>query len=80
MLFIGVKKDWGLHLLDAAEDCQASERDQRAQEPEHRTRGIDSRLYTVCPRSSDPFYIVRYYIQWVTTSWTYSNFLLQWIS
>ena len=27
---------------------------------------------TVCPRSSDPFYIVSYYIKWVTTSWTHS--------
>ena len=26
----------------------------------------------VCPRSSDPFNIVGYYIKWVTTSWTYS--------
>ena len=25
---------------------------------------------TVCPRSCDPFYIVTYYIKWVTTSWT----------
>ena len=25
---------------------------------------------TVCPRSSDPFQIVTYYIKWVTTSWT----------
>ena len=25
---------------------------------------------TVCPRSSDPFYIVTYCIKWVTTSWT----------
>ena len=25
---------------------------------------------TVCPRSSDPFYIIPYYIKWVTTSWT----------
>ena len=24
-------------------------------------------LFTVCPRSSDPFYIVTYYIKWVTT-------------
>ena len=30
-------------------------------------------LSTVCPRSSDPFYLVGYYIKWVTTSWTYSN-------
>ena len=29
-------------------------------------------LPTVCPRSSDPIYIVTYYISWVTTSWTYS--------
>ena len=27
-------------------------------------------ILTVCPRSSDPFYIVTYYIKWVTTSWT----------
>ena len=26
----------------------------------------------VCRRSSDPFYVVRSYIKWVTTSWTYS--------
>ena len=29
--------------------------------------------YTVCPRSSDPFYKVPYYIKWVTTSWTYGT-------
>ena len=27
----------------------------------------------VCSRSSDPFYVVTYYIKWVTTSWTYSR-------
>ena len=27
---------------------------------------------TICPRSSDLFYIVSYYIKWVTTSWTHS--------
>ena len=27
-------------------------------------------LDTVCPRSSDQFYIVTYYMKWVTTSWT----------
>ena len=26
---------------------------------------------TVCPRSSDPFRIVTYYIKWGTTSWTH---------
>ena len=30
---------------------------------------------TVCPRSSDPFYIVTYYIKLVTTSWTHSTSL-----
>ena len=30
------------------------------------------RKYTVCPGSSDPFYIVTYQIKWVTTSWTHS--------
>ena len=29
--------------------------------------------YTICPRSSDPIYILSYYIKWVTTSWTQSN-------
>ena len=29
--------------------------------------------YTVCPRSSDPFYVVIYNIKWVTTSWTNST-------
>ena len=28
-------------------------------------------LTTMCPGSSDPFYIVSYYIKWVTTSWTH---------
>ena len=32
----------------------------------------DRKKYTICPRSSDPFYLVTYYIKWVTTSWTYS--------
>ena len=27
-------------------------------------------LYTVCPRSGDQFYIVIYYMEWVTTAWT----------
>ena len=27
--------------------------------------------HTICPGSSDPFYIVSYYIKWVTTSWTH---------
>ena len=31
---------------------------------------IDYSYNTGCPRSSDPFYIVTYYIIWVTTSWT----------
>ena len=30
---------------------------------------------TVCPGSSYPFYIVTYYIKWVTTSWTHSTIL-----
>ena len=30
---------------------------------------IKSKVHTICPRSSDPFYIVSYCIKWVTTSW-----------
>ena len=29
--------------------------------------------YTVCPRSSEPIYILSYYMKWVTTSWTVSR-------
>ena len=29
--------------------------------------------YTICPGSIDPFNILVYYIEWVTTSWSYSN-------
>ena len=32
-----------------------------------------SALHTVCLESSDPFYIVSYYIKWATTSWTHSR-------
>ena len=32
------------------------------------------RFDTICPKSSDPFYIVTYYIKWVTTSWTHSMY------
>ena len=31
---------------------------------------------TVCPRSSDPFYTVSYYMKWITTSWTSSSFFM----
>ena len=39
-----------------------------------RTSFCQSAVYTVCPRSSDPFYTVSYFIKWVTTSWTCSIF------
>ena len=32
-------------------------------------------MHTVCPRNSDPFYIITYYINWVTTSWTDGIFI-----
>ena len=32
-------------------------------------------LITACPRSSYQYYIVSYFIKWVTISWTYSMFL-----
>ena len=34
---------------------------------------IVTKTSTICPRSSYPFYIVRYYIKWVTTSGTYGR-------
>ena len=35
---------------------------------------FELRSNTVCPRSSDAFYISTYYIKQVTTSWIYSTF------
>ena len=35
-------------------------------------------MYTVCPGSSDPFYVVTYNTKWVNTSWTYSMILQFW--
>ena len=32
--------------------------------------------YTICPRSSNPFYLVTYNVKWVTTSWTNSIVLI----
>ena len=34
-------------------------------------------LYNVCPRSSDPFYLVTYYTILVNTSWTFSTMCLK---
>ena len=35
--------------------------------------GKNPRINTICPGSSDLFYIVCYYIKWVTTSWTHGR-------
>ena len=34
----------------------------------------------MCPRRSDPFYVVTYFIKWVTTSWTHSTGPGKWTS
>ena len=34
-------------------------------------------LHTVCPGSSDPFYIVSYYIKWVTTSLAHRKVIME---
>ena len=34
-------------------------------------------MHTVCPRSRDSFYLVNYYIKWVTTSWTHRTIYAQ---
>ena len=41
----------------------------------HGNKTLD--LNTVCPESSDPFYMVTSYIKWFTTSWTDSIMYLQ---
>ena len=37
---------------------------------QHRIESQHIFLYTLCPRSSDPFYTVTYFMKWVTTSLT----------
>ena len=34
-------------------------------------RETEGKTDTICQRSSDPFYVVTYYIKWVTTAWTH---------
>ena len=34
---------------------------------------LGATLTTICPRSSRPFYIISYYIKWVTTSWKHGK-------
>ena len=34
---------------------------------------LGKELHTVCPRRSDQFCFVSYYLKWVTTPWTHSN-------
>ena len=29
--------------------------------------------YSICPGSSDPIYVITYYVKWVTSSWTHSS-------
>ena len=38
------------------------------------------KICAVCPRISDPFYIVTYYLKWVTTSWTDGTLFLYLLS
>ena len=33
-------------------------------------------IHTVCPKNIDLFYVVTYYLKWVTTSWTHSIWYL----
>ena len=41
----------------------------RGSRPKESFRPTQILLNSVCPRSSDPFSIVTFYIKWVTTSW-----------
>ena len=40
-------------------------------DPPLHSENIIAIRHTVCPGSSDPFYLVTYYIKRVTTPWTY---------
>ena len=37
---------------------------------------LNCMIHTVCPRNSDPFYIVTYYIELGTTSWIGGKFFM----
>ena len=45
----------------------------RKKEKEEPSPDIQMNFYTVCPRSSDSFYIASYYMKWFTTYWTYCS-------
>ena len=40
---------------------------------------VYSWLLTVCPRSSYPFYVVSYYIKWVTTGIFFHLYMKCWV-
>ena len=42
-------------------------------EDNYKRRDMSEGLILNCPRSSDPYFIVTYYIKWVTTAWTHST-------
>ena len=46
----------------------------RVRENRERCRQTEKKIDTLCPRNSDPFYVLTCYIKWVITSWTYSNY------
>ena len=62
------KKSWPIYILTYYINSYGSRQDN--------LNYLGSRFlgHTVCPRNSDPFYEVPYYIKWVTTSWTYSRY------
>ena len=53
-------------LLGFIQGQERGERGKRGSSPSQDRHYFD----TVCTISSDPFYIVTYFIRWVTTSWT----------
>ena len=68
-----------LRLLGQTVYIAARERNLLFEENSKKSKFLDNTLYwehkysTVCPRSSNPSYIVTYYIKWVTTSSAYSS-------
>ena len=53
--------------------CSSQDRFANAEINKNKIFSNEYIVHTVCPRSSDPFHVVTYYIKWVITSWTDST-------
>ena len=66
-----------IHLLRLWPIVENRQTDKQTNRQTKERRTTERKLHTISPRSSEPFYTVTYYINWVTIFWTYIVCILQ---